>query len=194
VKALLVAPCSLSLSSTPSVPAREAEVNVLAAFDAIYDQHVTFVWRTLRAFGVPGGALEDAVQDVFLIVHRNLPTFEPRGKMTTWLFEIARRIASNYRRARVNDDGLPVTEELLRDPRPTPFDEAATAEAMKLVEQALDQIDEKYRVCFVLMEFEQMTAEEVAALLGLHTRTVYSRTHRARLVFDRLVKRYGIHP
>lgn len=170
------------------------EANVMASFDAIYNEYVTFVWRTLRAFGVPNGALEDAVQDVFFVVYRNLPSFEPRAKVTTWLFEIARRTASSYRRTRTTSGDLPVTDELLADPQPTPFDEAATAEAMKLVERILDQLDEKFRVCFVLMEFEQMTAEEIASLIGLNVRTVYSRCHRARVAFDRLVKRYGIHP
>jgi RNA polymerase sigma-70 factor, ECF subfamily len=169
----------------------ESQASVTVSFDTIYDRHVVFVWRTLRAFGVTGNALEDAVQDVFLVVHRNLASFDGRAKVTTWLFGIARRVAAKYRRARAPSDELPVIEERLHDPRPTPFDEAALAEAKAFLERILDLLDDKQRICFTLMEFEQMTAEEVASLLGINVNTVYSRSRRARIEFDRLVERYG---
>ncbi|AKU95064.1 RNA polymerase sigma factor RpoE [Labilithrix luteola] len=163
-----------------------------ATFDAVYDRHVVFVWRTLRALGVTQSALEDAVQDVFLVVHRNLATFDGRAKVTTWLFEIARRVASTHRRTKRAGKDLPEVAEYLEDPRLTPFDEAALAEARVFLERLLDLLDEKQRICFTLMEFEQMTAEEVASLLGINVNTVYTRSRRARIEFDRLVKRYGV--
>jgi RNA polymerase sigma-70 factor, ECF subfamily len=166
--------------------------NVVPSFDEIYERHVGFVWRTLRAFGISGSALEDAGQDVFVVVHRNLASFDGRSKVTTWLFQIARRVASGYRRTRAPSDDLSAVEEQVRDRRPTPFEEAALTESMLLVERILDRLDEKQRVCFVLMEFEQMTADEVASLLGVNVNTVYSRSRRARLEFDRLVARYGV--
>lgn len=170
----------------------EGQATVIGSFDAIYDRHVVFVWRTLRALGVSSSALQDAVQDVFLVVHRDLASFDGRAKVTTWLFGIARRVASKYRRARKPSDDLPAIEERLHAPGPTPFDEAALTEARAFLERILDLLDDKQRICFTLMEFEQMTAEEVASLLGINVNTVYSRSRRARIEFDRLVERYGI--
>ena len=181
-----------TLMSTPRGCIDESHTHVGASFDAIYERHVVFVWRTLRAFGISGNALEDAVQDVFVVVHRNLASFEGRAKITTWLFEIARRVARDYRRERRSDEDLPITEIL--DPRPTPFDEAASAEAVALLERILDRIDEKHRVCFVLMELEQMTAEQAASLLGINVNTVYTRTRRARIELERLIELYGFEP
>ncbi len=68
------------------------------AFDDVYTAHVGFVWRIARTLGVPAAALEDAVQDVFVVVHRRLPEFEPRAAITTWLFAITRRVALGYLR------------------------------------------------------------------------------------------------
>ncbi len=194
VKQMLLAmplPRATSLS-TERACIDEGQTSVTVSFDTIYERHVVFVWRTLRAFGVTDNALEDAVQDVFLVVHRNLASFDGRAKVTTWLFAIARRVARNYRRARAPRDDLPVIEERLRDPRPTPYDEAALGQAKAFLERILDLLDDKQRICFTLMEFEQMTAEEVASLLGINVNTVYTRSRRARIEFERLIERYGI--
>ena len=48
-------------------------------FRALYDQHFAFAWRTLRRYGVRGPDLEDAIQEVFAVVHRKLASFEGRS-------------------------------------------------------------------------------------------------------------------
>src|SRR5688572_14145784 len=53
---------------------------------ALYDAHVAMVWRTLKALGVPETGIDDAVQDVFLVVHRRAAAFEARSSIKTWLF------------------------------------------------------------------------------------------------------------
>ncbi len=175
-----------------SAPDRERDVSpALTSFDEVYDHYVVFVWRTLRALGVPDSALEDAVQDVFVVVHRRLPEFEGRAKLTSWLFAIARRVARNHRRPREASGDVVDLEEQVRDDRPTPYEAAVQTEAVALLERILDRLDEKQRICFVLMDIEQMTAEEVAALLEVNVHTVYSRRRLARLEFNRLAARYG---
>src|ERR1044071_2880363 len=63
----------------------------IPAFDEVHAAPVGFVWRVLRTFGVPGAQIEDAVQDVFVVVHRRLAEWQGRAAITTWLFAIARR-------------------------------------------------------------------------------------------------------
>jgi RNA polymerase sigma-70 factor, ECF subfamily len=190
----------LAASLLPSAGARwapdEAEhaSSELLSFEEIYDRHVLFVWHALCGLGVPRTALDDAVQDVFVVVHRTLPTFERRSKVTTWLFGIARRVARDHRRRRASSDRtreLTGVEEELQDQRPTPFEAAARSEAVVLLERILDRLDEKQRICFVLMDIEQMTADEVASLLEINVNTVYSRLRLARIEFDRLVMLHG---
>src|SRR5688572_24262740 len=76
---------------------------------ALYEEHFQFVWRSLRRLGVREADVPDAVQDVFLVVHRKLPEFEGRSKVTTWLFGIALRVARDrqklaYTRRQVDDE------------------------------------------------------------------------------------------
>ena len=65
--------------------------------EALFAEHVRFVWRTLRHFGVADDDLEDVVQEVFIVAHRRLAEWDglaPRG----WLCAIARRCAAGSRR------------------------------------------------------------------------------------------------
>lgn len=151
-------------------------------FDEVYTQHVAFVWRTLRTFGVPDGQLEDAVQDVFVVVHRRLPEWQGRAAITTWLFAIARRVASSHRRRTASDRTEALTEE--------PEGEANTFEAMSRAQAAatvmaiLDGMDEDKRVVFALVELEQLPVPEVARMLDLNLNTAYSRLRLARAAFE----------
>src|SRR3954469_2620362 len=65
----------------------------------IYERHADFAWRCLRRHGVSDDDAPDAVQDVFLAVHRTLAGFEGRSSVRTWLFTICRSVARD-RRAR----------------------------------------------------------------------------------------------
>ena len=83
------------------------------AVTRIYQANADFVWRSLQRLGVRGPDLDDVLQEVFVVVHQRLGTFDGTAKMTTWLFGIAMRIASDYRRsARVRREVLTDAEHL----------------------------------------------------------------------------------
>ena len=65
----------------------------------IYREHFDFVWRSLRRMGVAPGSMDDAAQDVFLVVHRKLASFQRRSSVKTWLFGIVMRVAHDHRRS-----------------------------------------------------------------------------------------------
>jgi RNA polymerase sigma-70 factor, ECF subfamily len=175
-----VAAPTVRMPSVAHVLVREVAV---PSFDEIYAAHFTFVWRILRTFGVADAALEDAAQDVFVVVHRRLPEFEGRAAVTTWLFAIARRVAGGYRRRRT-------TETLSKDPVGTAdtFAALSRAEATQTVLAILETIDEDKRVVFALVELEQLSVPEVAKLLDLNLNTAYSRLRLARQAFEAAVK------
>lgn len=161
------------------------------AFDEVYEAHVGFVWRVLRTFGVPAAQLEDAVQDVFLVVHRRLAEWQGRASLTTWLFAIARKIASTHRR-RASKRTEVLTEALAdrldADRGGDPFAEAARAQAAATVVAILDQLDDDKRMVFALVELEQLSVPEVARMLELNLNTTYSRLRHARQAFEAAVK------
>ena len=63
-------------------------------------EHARFVWLSLQRLGIHPSDLDDIAQDVFMIVHRRLDTFDRRARISTWLFGICMRVAANYRRRR----------------------------------------------------------------------------------------------
>ena len=169
-----------------SADVREA----LPSFEALYEEHFDFVWRSLRRLGIPAAHIDDAVQDVFLVVHRRLGEFEGRSTVKTWLFGIALRVASVHRRSAARRPTEPLTEEPA-DAAPAAAETLSEArEAARLVHQLLDCLDEDRRAVFVLSELEQMTAPEISAALGVNLNTVYSRLRLARRDFDAALSRH----
>jgi RNA polymerase sigma factor (sigma-70 family) len=81
-----------------AAPLPDARHGAELGFDHLYEEHLSFVWRVLAATGAPESRLEDAAQDVFVIVHRKLAEFGGRSKLTTWLYGIARHVALEERR------------------------------------------------------------------------------------------------
>lgn len=155
-------------------------------FDEVYTSHVAFVWRVLRTFGLSGALLEDAVQEVFIVVHRRLPEWEGRAAITSWLFAIARRVAAAQRRRKGNQHHEPLDHQLPSDE--DTFAAMSRAQAAATVFQILQQLDEDKRVVFALVELEQLSVPEVASLLELNLNTTYSRLRLARQAFERAVR------
>ena len=165
--------------STPA-PAR-------ASFEETYQQYFDFVWLSLRRLGVAPALLDDAAQDVFVVVHRRLHEFEYRSELKTWLFAIALRTARSYRRQRqpVSADGL----EQLPGVGPTPHEALAQVEALRVMDTILAALDEERRALFIMVELEQIPVPEAAQVLGLKLNTAYSRLRLAREDFNAMVKR-----
>jgi RNA polymerase sigma-70 factor (ECF subfamily) len=162
-------------------------VSSVASFDTVYAQNVAFVWRVLRGMGVSDAIVEDAVQDVFVVVHRRLPEFDGRHAIRTWLFAIAYRVARDHvRRARRVWTQDPL-EHQLRDAAPTPDESAERTEALRVVSELLDQLDDEKRAVLVLAEIEGMTAQEIADATGAGLNTVYTRLRRARLALNKML-------
>ncbi|MGK3992612.1 RNA polymerase sigma factor [Sorangium sp. So ce1024] len=160
-------------------------------FGEVYAQQFRFVWRSLRRLGVPESDAADAVQDVFLVVHRRLPEFEGRSKITTWLYSICFHVARDRRklahmRRRAHDD-----EPLLdcADDRADVGAQAERRQAIELLEIILDELPLEQRAVFTLFELDGMRGEDVAELLDVPLGTVYSRLRLARDAFRRAVAR-----
>jgi RNA polymerase sigma-70 factor (ECF subfamily) len=160
----------------------------------VYAAHADFVWRVLRAHGVREGDLDDQTHEVFLVVHRKLGEFEGRAAITTWLFGIAARVASDYRRsARVRRERMTgVVPERASGLGGAP--EAADArvergQARVVLGHILDGMLDEQRVVFALFELDGMSGDQIAELVGCSVNTVYSRLRLARKYFDETVGR-----
>ena len=151
------------------------------AFDDVYTENAAFVWRVLRGMGVTEAFVDDATQDVFVVVHRRLGEFDGRFAVKTWLFEIAYRVACEYRRkAKRAASHAPLGDDV-RDRAPSPVERAQENESLRVLEDLLDGMDDEKRVVLVLSGIEGMTVPEIAAVTATPVNTVYTRLRRARI-------------
>jgi RNA polymerase sigma-70 factor (ECF subfamily) len=146
----------------------------------VYLTHFDFVFRSLRRLGVPAHALDDAVQDVFVVVQRRLHEFEGRSTMKTWLFGIARRVVRDHRTARWLAPAADYLEETTASPLAGPDESAENAESNRQLLALLDTLDDDKRVAFILVDLEELSVPEAAEALGENLNTIYSRVRAAR--------------
>lgn len=152
----------------------------------LYDSHFPFVWRNLRRLGVPDALLEDASQDVFLVVHRRWESFDSQwSAVETWLFGILMRVARNHRRSLKRRGAwvVPSGGELIQavpSGEAGPADLVARREAIALLDRLLDALDEDKRAILILVDIEQLSAKQAAEALGLNLNTAYWRLRAAR--------------
>lgn len=152
------------------------------SFDEVYDQYVAFVWRNLRRLGVAEVALSDVTQDVFLVVHRQLPRFEGRAPLKSWLYSIVRRVSRQHRRwlGRKDLSSQSEPDEVADARAPSPLRHAEQQQSLRVLVELLATLDDDQREAVVLADLEEMTVPEIASALGINLNTAYSRVRAAR--------------
>jgi RNA polymerase sigma-70 factor (ECF subfamily) len=153
----------------------------------VYRLHARDVGRWAGRLCGPGADVDDIVQEVFIVINRQLPKFRGDAKLTTWLFRITMRVVQNHRRwsavRRVVTRLTPRHQEVCPAPGGDALDalerRAKAAEAYRI----LDRLPEKYRRVLILHEIEQLPPEEIASLLDARLETVRVWLHRARRTF-----------
>ncbi|WP_438028680.1 RNA polymerase sigma factor [Sorangium sp. So ce233] len=157
---------------------------------ALHAEHSGFVWATLQRFGIQQPDLEDAFQDVFIVVQRRLPSFDWACPVTTWLFAICRRVAASHRRrAHTRRERLGEVVDDVPDSARGPEEITSQQQARLQLEGILEAMDLDRRAVFVMFEIEEMPCNEIASLIGVPVGTVYSRLHAARKEFANLLKK-----
>lgn len=166
-----------------------------AEFRAIYEAHFESVWHALRRLRVAEHDLMDGTQNVFVVVCRKYAEFEGRAQLRTWIYQICRRVASDYRRSapvrrEVATDVLEITEraDALHSAAGGGASGGEQTQRVELARTILDKLPESQREVFILYELEQLSGEEIAAQLGVPLGTVRSRLRLAREAFRREVE------
>lgn len=159
---------------------------------AVHQAQADFVWRSLQRLGVRPADLEDVFQEVFIVVHKRLHTFDGSAALTTWLFGICLRVAAGHRRRAWFRREVPTDDASMPAPDThgkSPEDALAAAQAQRAVRRALDEMDLEKRAVFVMFELDEMPSEEIASVLGVPVGTVWSRLSSARKQFEKIVAR-----
>jgi len=141
----------------------------------------------LHRYDVSATDADDVVQEVFIVINRQLPHFRGDAKLTTWLFRITERVVRNHRRwwgvRRIMTHLSPRQRETLAGPGPGPAEELERREAVADAYRVIDRLPEKYRRVLILSELEELPPDEIATLLEARLETVRVWLHRARRMF-----------
>jgi len=155
----------------------------------LVDQYFDFAWRSLRRLGVPEPSVDDAAQQLFLVVATKLDAIDP-ARERSFVFGSAVRIASDYRHALQRERERGANEAaVLLDPLPGADELLDHKRARELLDRLLDALPMDLRTVLVLAEGEGMTMSEIAHLCEIPAGTVASRLRRARASVLDMVQR-----
>jgi RNA polymerase sigma-70 factor (ECF subfamily) len=181
--------------ATPRVEST-ALTNDGLVFENVYEENLTYVWRAAHRLGIAKADTDDVVQEVFLVAHRRLAEFQRRSSVKTWLFKILLHVVRHHQRTRARKpdqrlaDSVDEIDALRDDHAQGPAEAAERADAVRVLDTLLGQLDSEKREVFVLAEVEQLTSVEIADILDLNVNTVYSRLRSAKQDFQRLLVRF----
>jgi len=147
----------------------------------------------------------DLAQETFLRVYRSISRYNGLYQFSTWIYRIAtnlaidelryrkrrgqvfyRNIWGTHRNARSGEE----TEFVLKDPRPNPGDEVLRKESLKVLDDAIRSLPQKYRTAFIMREIQELPYEEISQILKKSPGTIKSRLHRARELLQRKLEHY----
>jgi RNA polymerase sigma-70 factor (ECF subfamily) len=172
---------------TDARPEPREGLATLPSFRAVYDHYFDFVWTCTRRLGVPMAAVDDVVQEVFVVVHARLKTVEHPASLRSWLYGVVRRTVSTYHRGRHARDARQSPEPFEDNTslmQPSPLDLAVLNDEVRLLWRLLGGLSPLKREVFVLAELEEMTMPEIAEAIGVPLNTAYSRLRSARQEFN----------
>ena len=167
------------------------------AFRDIMQRYNRRLYRVARGVLRDDAEAEDVVQEAYVRAYAALGEFRGESGLATWLTRIVLNEAmGRLRRRRPSEDldaldTMPDRSRVVMFPGVNSMDDpeaaAARAEVRRLLERAVDELPDPYRLVFILRDIDDMSIEETATQLGIRPETVKTRLHRARrLLRERL--------
>jgi RNA polymerase sigma-70 factor (ECF subfamily) len=158
------------------------------AFRQLVERYQGAVYNlAYRMLGDPGDA-EDAAQEIFVRIYRQLGRYDPARKFSTWTLAIATNYCiDQLRRRRMQLVPLENIIPWARAREAGPEGEAITQEERDEVQRQITRLPEKYRAPLILRYFEELSIAEIAEVLGMPEGTVKTQIHRARKALGKLL-------
>lgn len=176
---------------------RNRDPEALAAlFERYFDRLYGMVYRMLG----DRGATEEALQEIFLKVHRGAPSLDPARDPGPWLITIAantvrdlwRSSAYRFEKASSSLDSDPGYAESLPSSAPDPEKDTLTAERAEIVQRAIQSLRPSFREIVILREYEGLSYDQIAAITGENPTAVRKRYSRALDELGRYVTKAGL--
>ena len=174
----------------------------VVAFEILLNRYQDRLTRLVSSILKDSRDTEEVVQDVFLTVFEKVDRFRGDASFSTWIHRIAVNAALMHKRRDKSgtdislDDVMPFFDDRDRlvtrvaDWSEQTRDPVMQQEALQVIQAAVDQLDSKYRIVFVLRFGEGFSTEETARILDMSIPAVKSRLHRARLLLRKRLAAY----
>jgi RNA polymerase sigma-70 factor (ECF subfamily) len=168
---------------------RLAKQGSKADFGKLVNQYYEMVYAVV--FGVVHNreAARDVAQEVFMKAWRDIGKFAEQSKFKTWLYRVAVNAGIDHIRQRRPADSLDSTDTsgeedrpalVIPDKKPGPRELGTQAELRQLLDRAIEQLSPEHRAVIVMREWQELSYEEIADILGVQIGTVMSRLFYAR--------------
>ena len=160
-----------------------------AAFGTLVERYQNAVYNlAYRMLGSPEEA-EDAAQEIFVRIYRQLARYDPERKFSTWVLTIATNYCiDQLRRRRMQLVPLENIIPWARAREAGPEGEALSRESRDEVQRLLRELPEKYRAVLILRYWQDLSCAEIADILKLPEGTVKTQLHRARKALGQLIE------
>jgi RNA polymerase sigma-70 factor, ECF subfamily len=169
------------------------------AFRELVETHQQRVLGTIGRMLGDDTEAEDLAQQVFVRVWKSAERWEPSAKFTTWLYTIVRNLVFNESRRRSRRPARSLEEMQDDEDHPRQFADAGMkppdttlldAEMQAAIERAIQELPEAQRMAVVLRRYQDVSYEEIAAVLDLTVPAVKSVLFRARTELREKLRQY----
>lgn len=167
------------------------------AFEMLIHKYQHRIFALIHRYVRDADEVQDVAQEAFIKAWKALPRFRGESAFYTWLYRIAVNTAKNHlvsrgRRPPGSDVDASEAEQYaggdrLRDIG-TPESNVLSQELKTVIEQTIEGLPEELRTAISLREFEDLSYEDIAAIMECPVGTVRSRIFRAREAIDQAVK------
>ena len=167
-------------------------------YEVLIRRHNPFLYKTGRVYGYNHQDTEDLMQETYISAYRNLAKFENRSSFKTWLIKIMlnychhKKRASGFKREIIMD-ALPTEKSrpMFRNDNNTERTLVAR-ELGHVLENALEQVPEEYRIVFMMREMNGLSTAETAEAANISESNVKVRLSRAKaLLRGEIAKMYS---
>ncbi len=159
--------------------AKEGDID---AFEALYEEYKTSVYRTVLAITRERQAAEEILQDAFLRAFRHIDNVHDGKPISPWLHRIAINLSYTWtkRRSRLLTPLEHVVDRLVAAPGNTPEYAVEQNELHEVVRDAIDQLEFPHRATIVLYYLDGFSLAEIAEIMDCPVGTVKSRLYYGR--------------
>jgi RNA polymerase sigma-70 factor (ECF subfamily) len=174
----------------------------ITAFEELFRRHKRSVYSYIYRYTGNPEESEEVFQNVFIKLHRASKDYIPTAKFTTWLFTIVRNLCiDRHRKVRLRnnvslddykDESSRSLHDVLASETPLPDSQSSDVEIGRILEEALNHINEDQKEVFLMREKSGLKFEEIAQVIGVSVNTVKSRMRYALENLKKYLEKSGL--